>query len=472
LFSAVALAAEPPSAHHPSDKLVVHEWGTFTALQNEDGRAIGGINTDDEPLPSFVHDLHSFLLQNPSDVPPVYFKGAPRSHPDVYVRLETPVIYFYPPKGQGHLKLSVDVSFKGGWLTQFYPDALAGAPGLRPDHFDFGPINRDTVGTLQWSDLTVGGDVAGPHTDSKVWLAPRRVEATPVTSRGGESDKYLFYRGVGRIDAPLRISRDVDNSRLTVRSQWGDWMHLDRGFSVGPLWLVDVRGDGTTAYRTIDGVDISQGQDKALATLPAWFSDNEYSPDNLKALRRSLGAALVRDGLYDDEAQALLNTWEVSYFRRPGLRMFFMVPHQWTDHVLPLKISREAQIKRVMVGRIEIVTPAQRDALHRIGQGNVSDPRWLDAAMKKFSGGREDFYREEWYQQVMAGTKSLLSMDIEMPDDYRAYLSLGRFRNALILDEAAHNPTASLTQFIKQYDLQEGQVPGREEPVKSASAVR
>src|SRR5437870_1291138 len=43
-------------ARAPSDPLVVHEWGTFTSLQDENGRSIGGLNVDDEPLPKFVHD--------------------------------------------------------------------------------------------------------------------------------------------------------------------------------------------------------------------------------------------------------------------------------------------------------------------------------------------------------------------------------------------------------------------------------
>ena len=38
-------------------KLVVHEWGTFTSLQDEAGEAIGGINADDEPVPRFVRRL-------------------------------------------------------------------------------------------------------------------------------------------------------------------------------------------------------------------------------------------------------------------------------------------------------------------------------------------------------------------------------------------------------------------------------
>src|SRR5437588_1424234 len=91
----------------PDDHLIVHEWGTFTVLQDEHGRAIRGINTDDEPVPAFVHNLHSRIIQGPTEVPPVYFKGAPRSESDVYVRLETPVIYFYPPKGSGPMKLDV-----------------------------------------------------------------------------------------------------------------------------------------------------------------------------------------------------------------------------------------------------------------------------------------------------------------------------------------------------------------------------
>jgi hypothetical protein len=34
--------------------VIVHEWGTFTCLQDENGQAVGGINVDDEPVPQFV----------------------------------------------------------------------------------------------------------------------------------------------------------------------------------------------------------------------------------------------------------------------------------------------------------------------------------------------------------------------------------------------------------------------------------
>ena len=204
----------------------------------------------------------------------------------------------------------------------------------------------------------------------------------------------------------------------------------------------------------MDRADLAAPKDRAIATFPADFSARDYSTENLKRVRESLHAALVRDGLYGDEADGLLNTWEASYFRRPGLRLFFLVPRQWTDQVLPLRVSGGADTTRVMVGRIEIVTPHQRDLLRQIARGPVSDSAWVQEAMKKAAGGREDFYREEWYQKLMNGERSLTSLNIEIPNDYRAYLSLGRFRNALILDEQQRHPSATLAKFIEAYDLE------------------
>src|SRR5216117_2478267 len=92
LASLVGFSAQAAPAN-----LVVHEWGTFTSLQDEAGAAIGGINTDDEPVPKFVHRMAQMLVLTPTEVPPNFFQGAPRCHPDVTMRLETPIVYFHPP---------------------------------------------------------------------------------------------------------------------------------------------------------------------------------------------------------------------------------------------------------------------------------------------------------------------------------------------------------------------------------------
>src|SRR5256885_17054804 len=103
--------------------LVVPEWGACASWQDEPGRAIGGINSDDEPVPRFVHDLNRLLILKPQEAPPVCFQGAPRCHPCVTLRLETPVIYFHlPDEVKTPVDLDVQVAWRGGWLTQFYPD--------------------------------------------------------------------------------------------------------------------------------------------------------------------------------------------------------------------------------------------------------------------------------------------------------------------------------------------------------------
>src|SRR5688500_14380653 len=57
-FVSVLLLLPLVTLASPDDgQLVVHEWGTFTSLQDEAGRSVGGVNIDDEPLPKFVHRL-------------------------------------------------------------------------------------------------------------------------------------------------------------------------------------------------------------------------------------------------------------------------------------------------------------------------------------------------------------------------------------------------------------------------------
>jgi hypothetical protein len=84
------------------EPVVVHEWGTFTSLQDEQGAAVGRINTDDEPVPGFVHQVVPSMLFAPTAAFTTDAKGIPAGDPNVTMRLETPVIYFHlpPPPGK------------------------------------------------------------------------------------------------------------------------------------------------------------------------------------------------------------------------------------------------------------------------------------------------------------------------------------------------------------------------------------
>src|SRR2546427_4185536 len=251
-------------AHADTHPLIVHEWGTFTSLQDETGRTIGGINSDDEPVPEFVHDLNRLLILRPDELPPVFYQGAPRCHPDVTMRLETPVIYFHLPDDAARpLAVDVTVAWHGGWLTQFYPDAQTEAPGA------FGALDDKTTGRLTWRNLKVGAEASGPTTTDHVWTAPRAVKATPVTTANGESEKYLFYRGVGHLNAPLRVARV--NGELQLHSQ------LESGVA-GPqkiqkLWLAQFHSNGACAFRSLDPAALVGDSEQVLRSTPATFAE-------------------------------------------------------------------------------------------------------------------------------------------------------------------------------------------------------
>jgi hypothetical protein len=84
---------------------------------------------------------------------------------------------------------------------------------------------------------------------------------------------------------------------------------------------------------------------------------------SVDTLAIDLEGILVEQGLYPDEAHAMVETWKDSWFEE-GRRLIYIVPRGFIDKVLPLTITPSPdQIVRVFVGRLEIVTPATTQAV-------------------------------------------------------------------------------------------------------------
>ena len=438
------------AAKHP---LVVHEWGTFTVLQDPTGTAVPGVNINEEALPDFVHRLASDLvreehelgpfLKSPSKAsrPPIArSKGVARGHQYAIMRMETPIIYFYPPGGE-ELTLDVSVQFRKGWLSEWYPAAKNVSPGY-PGRLGLGP-----AGSLTWKGLEVGVEAELPRTDEHVWLAPRVEGAATVRMPAeNEAENYLFYRGVAQLQAPLRVVSDVEGSKLrllaNVPSALSDGARFDH------LWLADIRPDGAVAFRTLDAIDVKAGGRGEVARTELGFDEEEYASANLAKLRRSMHAAITSAGLFEAEATAMLDTWELSYFKSPGMRLFFLLPEAWTDFQLPLKLSHPAEITRVMIGRVELMTPSQERLVAQIAAGPPSDRTWLEKGLEKLP--EEEF--EAIWRDLQSGAQSVTEVDeIEVPADYRAYLQLGRFRDAIVLQRADRSPR--IRKFTETYGI-------------------
>ena len=358
------------SSSHAAE-MIVHEWGTFTSCQDSRGQDIGGVNSDDEPVPAFVHDLIPGLIS--------WGKGLPPELAAATMRLETPVLYFYPPAHSPPKVESVSVEFLGGWLSQYYPNAIAVAPGisLYKNYFPvFGRLTSHTIGSLTWKNVLVGVSPGGPVTNDPVWTCPRQVHAAYVRATDGEVERFLFYRGVGHVRSPLSVVRSDYGlgHDLTVRVA-GRYGRMGLVRYIRHMWLCDFRGDGAVAFRSLGNVRPENGSGGRLAKFSDDFSAGDYSFANLQTLRAGMHAALVADGLYPDEATAMLNTWKKSYFKAYGERLFFIVPRAWTNHYLPLKITPQARITRVMMGRIELITPEQKAIAVALAKIKRGDPR-------------------------------------------------------------------------------------------------
>jgi hypothetical protein len=347
---ALVLLNSHASATHVSPPLIVHEWGTITTHHAASGAPQGRLNRVGlyEPLANFVHSYEPRTGTRP--VAPLIKAAIGDGRPDITMRLETPVIYFHTERGAPlPAPFDVSVNFRGGVLNEFYPDANASVNGWDGAH-----LSDSVVSTLTWKGVTLRERAALPPTTSRVWLAPRAVASTPVTTPAGEVEQYLFYRGMANLPSPLQT--ELTSHELILRPPAHMPWLSSASAPLGVAWVVDIRPDRSVAFHTTDPLTLSRGEDgRVLARVPA-FAAREYSAGALNTLREAMHAALVARGLYADEATAMLETWKNSYFGTPGLRVFYVAPDAWTSYYLPLSISTPHALTRVIVGRIDIQT--------------------------------------------------------------------------------------------------------------------
>jgi hypothetical protein len=281
-------------------------------------------------------------------------KGWMRPLAGVTVRMETPVLYFYT---KDTFDVHVDVGFKGGSISQWYPQRSGGEipPAIKRDGNGF-PTN-DKSNTLDFSRGYNGGiqwdvrvEPAGDDADGRVfkpgetpsWIYPRHPDSAIVTNKEGQSEKYLFYRGLGQFSMPVTFSSQ-GTGRVTIKNT---------GTASAAGMLIYERNDyGPARWRVVETVTAGGTVDVDLAEKP-------FAKDWQKGLYADGIAMLTKAGLYRKEADAMLQTWWPSYFDRAGLRVFWIVPRSFTDSVLPLNASpAPKETVRVLVGRSEIMTP-------------------------------------------------------------------------------------------------------------------
>lgn len=334
----------------------VHEWGTFTSLVGSDGISQHGMYHEDEKLPSFVHGFgETQELQSNNNTPCVtkscLFMNTLQQN-QITQKMETPVIYFYgtPPLGQ---RVKVKVDFPDGVITETYPAPIASSPK-----------NSQTVeiknGTATF-DVEVLPSTIGvlPYVDSGNIYAHARNTQSQLVRTNSETEKFIFYRGVGRFQPKVSITSNDEG--LRIKASETDLPSA--------LFLVSTDSNGRTQMMSVhksnvvrDGFHLSK---TSIESLMNEFPSTENKVTmNDNSILEQLAEALVNVGLFKDEARAMVKTWEHGYLKTPGLRLLYIVPSAEVEKILPMQITPAPQsLKRAFVARIEIMPKFEEDRL-------------------------------------------------------------------------------------------------------------
>jgi hypothetical protein len=327
----LALAVAPLHAQAkdpPAKGLVVHEWGIWRVhndleLANADMRAIW------EALPKFVYG------QLPG-------RELPKHWQNLEI-VDRPVLFFHTPAA---VDLTLRLDFPRGLPGLWWPGTQS--PALRDGRIVGRTAEGETFRSLEWQlrlkepppERRANAPGFEP-VDARHWMAElRKVKADDVFARCGEMrfgvqrERFVYYDG------------------LLPR---GDWAALS--FARGevriankakhPLFdvtLVDRRAAGKVRVARLEKLD---GGADARALELKEIDAAEWAREGPKTLLGQLQGA----GLFEDEAAALVELSRAELFEADGLTLFYRLPQDEYERLLPLTLKPTAE-KLVRVGLV------------------------------------------------------------------------------------------------------------------------
>lgn len=325
-----------------ANDLILHEWGTFTSVQGSDGSTQDGLQHEEEALPDFVYGREKLANHQKNS------EGLPEP---CNQKMETPVVYFYTAKPQ---QVDLKVTFTNGIISQWFPAVASLAPEIGAlKYIAGGPPLALAGGSLTWKvQLDPGLDMAtAPQVPAdSVWQPSRQTQATPLRFAGADTEntsvdqteRFLFYRGLGRFTLPVKV---LSYPKGDLR------VHNDGAEALPFALLLKSTADGHGGVQVLGPIAAH------ASANPLFIEANLPVAQAVAASKLALKGGLVATGLYDDEAQAMVDTWQKSWFASPGTRLLYILPPKWTEALLPMQVSpAPTQSVRTLVGRIEALS--------------------------------------------------------------------------------------------------------------------
>lgn len=365
----------------PEDEFRAHEWGTFTTLHFPNGTQQAWFQqiiavTDGNQI---VSDLPRFVHSN------IYGQ---KQLTIATARMETPVIYFYTNKPR---TVDVTVRYPSGRFTEYYPGQPEGVGPMSalqlspyvpytgtPDGWTSDVVsNNSNINTsalmfpqlsppMVWKKLQLipikeAGELTQSIPVDQLKLNNHYYEARNVpdaalvkansTVKNGadEVDNFLFYRGMGALETNLNVNLN-SRSKLTVTNR-------NRQFEMEHVWVVK-NVDEQISWQKLKPFKKYQNNQAVPEKIILLTDLTNDGKESVSDLEESMKQALIDSGLTNDEAAAMISTWDAQWYQEPGQRVFSIIPRKLIDQVLPLSISPQPDsIERVFVHRQEVIDP-------------------------------------------------------------------------------------------------------------------
>ena len=337
--------------------MTVHEWGTFTVLQGSDGGPIKWYQA-----PKDIVDLPAFV-----GMASIFSKGGYYGDLEL-VRMETPVLYFYPQSDEA-IEITVSASLQGGRITEVFPPAYHANPLKTEWRGTLFPPDSPQRKNVPAADGPRGRHYAAARAVPDAWLF--RGKHHPSTLEMFDSlrlsdpkhhmlptvepvDHFIFYRGAG---SPSRFG-------LYARQDFKDpnkyTLHNAEKTTVPNLFALRIQ-DGKSSWIQVNDLakakydrEIKKTVNEQSIVFPkATQSISEVA----EQLRSAMNVALIKEGLTKQEAAAMIATWDDLWFTEPGTRVLAILPQSLADTMVPLEITpKPTKIDRVFVARLELIS--------------------------------------------------------------------------------------------------------------------
>lgn len=334
--SDVATAGAPLGP--PPGQLAVHEWATFTVFHTvADQKYVAGVQRHEEQLPDFVH-ARSLGPKGSGAAEPL---AAP-----VMAKVQTAGLFFSAALAG---EIRVTVQQPQGAMVGDWPPADSASPPV-------GQAGQLVDGKATWR-LRVEPQSSLPlptaATDS-LWQPLRQAGGAQVwpSAKPEHRENFLFHRGLARFAPPVRVK--------VTPSQWGvgfdTQVFNDGDEPIANAYLLHLHAGGGLLQEIHD---VPAKGDRLKSTTPKEAPQWYY-----QQVKDTLATLLQNQGLTAAESKALVETFTYNWLKTYGLRLIVLAPPGWGQQWLPTAIEPKPQSHvRVMLGRIELLTPQDEAAL-------------------------------------------------------------------------------------------------------------